>query len=512
MRLSPAQCKLITTEVVMPKKESGSTPVKQKTPKQRDLARVKPSNSTTLVRQPAEFNLANLNLISVQERIPEKYTSWSTTFKQGDRIGLVSCMIPEGVGGVPHGLDADIMNAINDLFIDAGAPEDGVLHTTAYQIIARANLRQTGPYYRMLKESLVRLMVASYFIKEHWRDHGESRYTDAKFNLILESQLTNKDKSGLDSKSTVSLTLAKPIVRSIRAKYTKPVNSLVLNRLTRTFSRSLYRLLDAKRRDPVSLEATKHAHQLSLFEWATECRLTETENAAQIKKLLNNAHKDLMDVGYLDEVIYEGRGKNTTITYKFNRSELVGDPAVTALEHDMHVSFKLAPKNSQKLITAYGVAHVRERVEVAREVLRAGTWRPKSMGAWLTSVIKADEAQYAEILEKLRPQASRGAPSTARQSTDETAVVQDPHVEFEKTLTTLEREDLIESVLRVIQVTLRDYLSGPEFSMIRTAMERGVLHPNDVRANDARALRDGTREAFARELMLRVHQPPQPLL
>ncbi|WP_022803157.1 replication initiator protein A [Deinococcus ficus] len=484
----------------------------QKSKKSKGDAALTPSTSARVsltttkplpLRQPAEFNLARLNLFSIQERIPAHFTSWSTEVQLGEETGFISCLAPQESGGVPHGIDADIANAIIDLFIESGSPRDGVLHVTPYQILSKANLDKGGKGYAALRESLDRLTHSVYTIGNSWRDHGAKRWTNAKFSLILESTATTADRTGLDGSSTYTITIAQFIVRSIRSNYTKPVNTLLLNSLKRTFTRSLYRLLDARRHNPVTLDIDLDTLSMSLAEWAQECKLSETGNAAQIKKLLKNAHADLVDLGYLKNVTYSGRGAKTIVTYEFNPSELTEDPTTNALIKDLHESFKLSTPNARKLISQFGAKHVRERAEVARGVLQATTWRPKSLPGFVTDVVKSEDGKYAA------GQVPAAVPAT--QALVRTGAPIDEHTEFEKTLDAMTREELIQSTLRLLQVTLHDYLSGPQFTLLLTAMERGVLNPQDLRTENTRAIVNNDREAFARRVLERLTDPPSTL-
>lgn len=454
------------------------------------------------IRQPAEFNLARLNLFSIQERIPGHFTTWSTELQLGEETGFISCLAPQESGGVPHGIDADIANAIIDLFIESGSPRDGVLHVTPYQILSKANLDKGGKGYAALRESLDRLTHSVYTIGNSWRDHGAQRWTNAKFSLILESTATSADRSRLDGTSTYTITIAQFIVRSIRSNYTKPVNTLLLNSMKRTFTRSLYRLLDARRHNPLTLEVDQDTLSMTLAEWAQECKLSETSNAAQIKKLLKNAHSDLIDLGYLENVTYSGRGAKTVITYAFNRTELVEDPTTNALIKDLHDSFKLSAPNARKLISQFGAKHVRERAEVARGVLQGTTWRPKSLPGFVTDVIKSEDGKYVRGQEP---------PAPAKQDIVRAGAAADEHAEFEKTLDAMSREELIQSTLRLLQVTLRDYLTGHQFTLLLTAMERGVLDPQDLRSENTQAIVNNDREAFARRVLERLTDPPSTL-
>ncbi|TSA81452.1 hypothetical protein FNU79_15085 [Deinococcus detaillensis] len=57
----------------------------------------------------------------------------------------------------------------------------------------------------------------------------------------------------LGRSSELEIALAEPVVRSIRASYLKPLDYDFLRSLSQPLTRSLFRLLDARRYDPLNL-------------------------------------------------------------------------------------------------------------------------------------------------------------------------------------------------------------------------------------------------------------------
>ena len=67
-------------------------------------------------------------------------------------------------------------------------------------------------------------------------------------NSLADLEFTSdSDKTGLSSTSALRIRLADPIVRSIRARYTRPPDLDFLTSLDRPLTRALHRLLDARR-------------------------------------------------------------------------------------------------------------------------------------------------------------------------------------------------------------------------------------------------------------------------
>lgn len=466
------------------------------------------------IHHPAELNISRLNLISIQERVPDDYNAWRIENPFGLK-GHITCTIFDGYGGVPHGLDADIVNALLDLFTEAGSPSDGVIYVTPYQILSKANLDLSGRYYENLRESIIRLTQATYTIDNHWMDYDERKYTTATFRFITEHDITSIEQGHINEKAVLKIVLAQKIIQSMLANYTKPVNSVLLNGLKRSIPRSLYRLLDARRRNPERPDELALDFEIKLTDWARECKLIETETSAHIKKLLASAHTQLIEKSYLKSVTYSGRGANTMIRYEFHRSEVIDGSDTAPIIKELKEAFGLPEGSSIVLINAYGIAQVNERIELAREVLRSGNWRPKSMPAFITDVIKNGTEKYQGKLGSTplalpgmeRPEYTLATPSRTATKQDT-----DVHQEFEKTLSAMDRDALIESLLKAMHVSMRRHFDTQHFSLLRSALERGRMDPADLSARHSHAMSNGMKDEFAVQLKEWLVQPPSPLL
>lgn len=82
----------------------------------------KSPNESNEIRRFDEANVARLGLISIQERIPPDFTSWTIDFAVDGRQARLSCVAVAEHGGVPHGLDNDVSLALITLYQEAGSP------------------------------------------------------------------------------------------------------------------------------------------------------------------------------------------------------------------------------------------------------------------------------------------------------------------------------------------------------------------------------------------------------
>lgn len=272
-----------------------------------------------------DLNLARLNLISAQDQV-DGQRDWSVTYEIGERVVHITCLaLPEY--GIPHGVDNDVNVAIIDYFNEMGQPRDGTLEISASHLLKLCGFHRTGPYYAMLRESLDRLHTTNFQVRGGWRDHPNRRWTTAKFHILDSLKYTTREAGLFDERTIIKMKLAEDIVDSIRGGYTKPLNLEFMQTLSRPRTRTLFRVLDATRFDPEQPEEAVGHFEVTLQDWAQQCKLT-TDRPDMIRRALEKPHEELIRRGYLTAVVYEGRGKNQRIRYEFAPEFMPINPAL----------------------------------------------------------------------------------------------------------------------------------------------------------------------------------------
>ncbi|MBZ9751730.1 replication initiator protein A [Deinococcus sp. HMF7604] len=443
------------------------------------------AKSNRLAQHLTEANVARLGLISIQERIPADFTRWEVEFEVDGRQGQLSCFSPAEYGGVPHGLDGDLANALIDLFIEQGASEDGVVTTTASQLLLRAGLHNNGHYHHVLTASLRRLKQATYTMSHAWRDHEQQRWTSGTFSYILAYEVTSTERDTVTEGAILSITLARQIVKSIRSKYVKPLDYVLLTSLERPLTRALYRLLDARRYDAQELVPSASVYQVNLLEWAAECKIVD-QRTDKIRRTLEGAHTELKERGYLQDVLIEGRGRKQTLTYVFGATavERTEDPEVVA----QLVGHRVARPVARKLVATHGEAHVLARLKRFRALLASG-YKARSPSAVLVDVIQDTEGKYQDPL-------LTGEIHTPTKS----AVVAVPAVDVEKeeqqrteafqALPLLAQAD---QALSTLQLLLKNRLDTAQYAQLRDALADG-------RADAGQVVKAVTKAVFERRV------------
>ncbi|MEW6421645.1 MAG: replication initiator protein A, partial [Deinococcota bacterium] len=454
-----------------------------------------------------ELNIARLSLISVQERIPPDYRDWSVELADGDRRYRVTCQaMPEY--GVPHGIDTDISAALVNLYIDQGAPADGSVTCTPYQLLQMAGLDTSGRYYAALDESLKRLLTTNYFIAEGWRDHPRKRWTNVNFRYIDRLEFTSGDENRLDASSVLKITLPQEIARSVRSGYLKPLDLSFMQTLKRPPTRALYRLLDSQRRDPENPERVSMTYEVGLMEWAEACKIV-TDRPSLAQRTLDAAHEELLEKGFLKSVEYLGRGKKKMLHYTFGEAFIPPDPLLVQRLAEIGITHTRA----LQLVREHGEANVEDTL-VRYQNIVAGGYRPRSRPAFFVDLLKNPEKYQtnegavlpSEGLQK--PQRSRKRGKGAGSESERPSRPLQEEEDTDASLRTLPREAQIDEVMRTLTFLLRNDLKLPELDTLRLALDEGLEDPLDVKAWVLRGISSGQKAAMIRDLRARLSLRP----
>jgi plasmid replication initiation protein len=265
-----------------------------------------------------EGNFSRLGMFSVQERIPSTFTSWTRVFEGDNASVSFTCTSPAELGGVPHGIDAEFMQTLINLYIEGGAPANGEVNVGMREALERSGCDTSGHYCALLRESLQRMRGALYTANNAWVDSGRRRKVSTTFNLL--SDLTILERGSSDENLNTTRIVARfppEIIANIRERYTRHLDFRLLANLKRSSSRILYRLLEGRRYNADDLEPTRlERFTVGLQAWAEELKLV-TREASKIRSLLEPLHGELIENGFLTSATFEGRGARAAVTYVY---------------------------------------------------------------------------------------------------------------------------------------------------------------------------------------------------
>jgi len=422
-----------------------------------------------------EGNIAFLGLISVQERIPEGFTRWDIEFDLQGRRASITCRANPDYGGVPHGLDNDVSLAVLVLYQRFGCPADGVIVTTAYQLLKLMGLDTSGYYYKALERSLGRLTHTTYTAREAWRENG--RWESKQFRYLEKVYATGMGE-GLDNKTVLKIELGKEIAASVRARYIKPLDLELLASLKRPPTRGLYRLLDGRRFAEGGTAV--RTFEVGLLEWADVCKILD-KRPEKIRRTLQGAHEELIQQGYLEAVEYVGRGKNQRIRYHFAPLAQVPDPAGVELLLAQGLSLSVA----QRYAREYDLEHLRARVALYTAILEQG-YRPRNRLGFLVDVIRDTQGKYANpegfVSRQARP-ATRGRAAAQEGGEGEAEAL--------AAWEAMSSEERMSHLKTVCGMVFKRHFTPRDFELLFEALDEGRLEA----------------EAFYRELL--AHSAPR---
>ncbi|WP_456833746.1 replication initiator protein A [Deinococcus sp. UYEF24] len=445
-----------------------------------------------------EANVSRLGLISIQERIPDDYTTWTVDFFREGRPSRLQCVASAEYGGVPHGLDGDIATVLTDLYIEQGAPEDGKIRTTAYALLKRAGFSDAGHYYMALKRSLHRLRFAGYSASECWRDAVRERWTTVTFTYLAGLNFSAEDTDlHLSRGSELEVTLAEPIVRSIRASYLKPLDYDFLRSLDRPLTRSLFRLLDARRYDPLSLSDPLPEIRVGLIEWAKDCKIANL-SPDKIRRTLQGAHEDLLGRRYLSEVIYDGKGGRQTVTYRFQTGAGVG-PVMSQITVDNEalqrmVSHRISKPVAVRLLTQFGEEHILARLARGEQILASG-FQPKSHGAFLVDVIKDAAGKYDDVTSVESPEALVRRAAT-RSRVAKTIALEEQRIQDTVDPSRRTPAERAAAAFPVLKLVLGNRLTPAEYDRLQKSLLSPDVDPGKIGRDALAAKVSGTVDTF----------------
>ena len=455
-----------------------------------------------------ELNLGRLGLISVQERIPGDYTSWEINFDVDGLPAKLSCVAPSEFGGVPHGLDGDILNALLALFVEQGANEEGEVVATAHQILQRAGLDTGGRYYHNLHASLHRLNSAKYVTQNAWRNHDKRRWTTQTFSLV-ERLRYDSDAQTLGRGTVISVGLPKALVQSVRANYIKPLDPVLLVQLERPLTRSVYRLLDAKRYDPADPSVITMELRMPLVAWGQECKLKDLV-PSRIRRTLEKAHDELKARGYLADVEFEGSGTNQIIVYKFGDGFAFGlDLVERVTRHGVGVHVANAIIND---LSRDDVLH---RLAKAEYLLARDGMKIQNKAGFVVTVLKDDGTRYPDPPGFTPPKTTAPRPTPEQRPPNDPPPVAEVDAEAERhareaEIRALPPADQADYIIKKLTLLFRPYVTklGPaRLGSIHAGIAEGRLDAVLIEREALQAIVSQRSEEFIRSLVKHASDP-----
>lgn len=334
-----------------------------------------------------EVNLeeAPLFLFKSREREEDSIESRSTVITEGgDRQEQYWRITGSRQFGLPGPLDQDVFVAVMTLVSRRGGmPPDGRISFSLYELLEILGKTHSGTNYEDLRVSLDRLASADIYAENAFYSHEDEEFQSHRFRLWGVDFYKTKKRKGRASEHH-TLRFDDIVVRSYLQSYLKSLDSVYYYSLDKPISRSLYRLIDVKRKDRLSwtVDLDRLRQLVSMPE--------SYRYPSKIKRHLEPAHRELVDRGFLTEATHEKRGKSNLVHYKiserFVRERTQVAPEFSDEERlavDSLVANGVWTSAAVRLVKAHGADRCLRYVEAL-----AYQEDVKNPGAWLTKFIE----------------------------------------------------------------------------------------------------------------------------
>lgn len=210
--------------------------------------------------------------------------------------------------GLPGEKEQDVYVALLDLISRRGGiPADGVISFSLYELLEIMGINHGGSAYRRLKRSLrtiARTTVESY---RAFYSESLSKYISDEFQIFTIRWSEIEDPEGNRLSDRHELLLHPYFVESYNENYCGRLDPEFYWSLSRSTTKRLYRLLD--RNAVEQREGTARSWQVRLEDLVGLMPLS-VSRPKDIKRVLNKAHAELQERGFLDKFEYVDLGKD----------------------------------------------------------------------------------------------------------------------------------------------------------------------------------------------------------
>ncbi len=226
--------------------------------------------------------------------------------------------------GLPAGAEQDVYVALLELLEErGGAPEDGILYFSIYELLKLMGRTKGGSRYQRVRQALstiARTMIESYAA---FYSKRLGKYITDEFNLFTVHWAELKDLEGNRLWDRNRLVLHPYFVESYNENYLGRLDADFYWSLEEPTSKRLYRLLD--RRAAEKRDGGPRVWEVDLYELRDRMPLSG-HYPSTIKQALGPAHEELTEKGFLKKIYYrEERGRDRRKRWVVARYRLTKD-------------------------------------------------------------------------------------------------------------------------------------------------------------------------------------------
>ncbi len=278
----------------------------------------------TLVR--VESNLEEYPLFAVKARNRTENQLIFERRRQGEgETELVQRweVEPPAKLGMPGPFDQDVYLAVLQLLeMRGGMPRNGELDFSLYELRDILGWSTSGNTYEKIRQSLRRISSTTLTSENAFYSKAEERFLSDTFQIwTVHFSRTTRGKT---TRERHTLRFHPIFIRNYMAQYLKGLDPDFYWSLPSPLSKRLYRLVDHQRSGGITWRT-------DLSSLRQQVPLSNYSYPSEIKRVLESAHEELKDRGFISNVGYEGK---TDVYYEISPEfarrqkarELSGDP------------------------------------------------------------------------------------------------------------------------------------------------------------------------------------------
>ncbi len=308
--------------------------------------------------------------------------------------------------GLPGPVDRDVHVGIMKLVHRAGGlPPDGVVSFTLYELLKILGKNRGGNNYEKVRQSLDRVADCVIYAKNAFYDNETEQFRTHRFTPWSVHFASTRQGQGRSTERHV-LKFHEILVRSYNSGYLKTLDTDFFFSLNNPMAKSLYQLVDAKRRGKLSW--TVGIQQLrQLIPMPASYRYD-----SKIKEKVEPGLKELKRRGFLETADYEQRGEDQVIFFRISREfvEARERPQISLSSRERGtvnalIRHGVSQPKAEKLVADNGAGYCRRYLEALPH--QTGVKNP---AGWLIKYIEygwpvtlPEEGPDADLLTPERP-------------------------------------------------------------------------------------------------------------
>lgn len=418
-----------------------------------------------------EYNVAQLGLISIQHKVPERVQmGWTSAVTEGANSAGIRCLTAHE-SGVPHGVAGDVFAALVTETIAMRESGETRLRMTVADIARQAGMGARATDYERIITALHQLRHSNFEIWNRWRTPLTNVKEQAVVTLLPHLVMRTEESRNFPGQQNVlfEMELHPSVMGSITGALTLAMDPQVLVQLNSSAGRGLYRLLEAWRRDPADLTRVSTRVTIKGAELVESARLMGSRSS--VSQLIlplqrpTGAFEQLYNAGYLKRVDWAGRGDNLMLDFEFTEQAQLMDMRALALLNELGVT----GSHADTLAMTFSREHVECAAWQLEERIKSG-YNVRNKSGMIIKLLKDGSAagRLEEYQGRSKPVVNPGLaqrrPPPARQ---------EPEPEPEMT---------VEGAIKMLgTMLLIKRLTPQQAESLQDRMEAGTLLPQVIR-------------------------------